>query len=273
MSSRVNSWPAVRSATLGLQGAEVKFKPKAKDPIKSGTSGQAGARVLFCSRNPSLRSLLFPLLMAERFAVEEPGPDEDPQRIMRLRSFDLILLDLKYLGPDACRQIRELSPRSGIIGIAAQGSAEDKTRILEAGADGYVAEPFEPREFLASMRAVLRRVPGSEAVKTQLKIGEFEIDLERRQFRRSGRPVHLTRKEFNLLAFMMQRTGVPLTHERLLRAIWGPEYGNELEYLRAYVWMIRKKIESNPNRPEYLRTETGIGYRFCDPQHSGVVEE
>jgi len=197
--------------------------------------------------------------------VEEPEEGTDPLRLVRKKSFDLVLLDLDMLGTEGCRRVREASPRSGIVAVANRHLDGGRARALEAGADECVTEPLEPRELLASLRAVLRRVPGPDAPQTMLHVGDFQMDLERRQLYRSGKAIHLTRKEFNLLAYMMQRAGTALSHERLLRAIWGPEYGNELEYLRAYVWMLRKKIETDPTNPEYLRTETGVGYRFQDP--------
>jgi len=122
------------------------------------------------------------------------------------------------------------------------------------------------RELIARLRAVLRRTHSPQTTEPRvLTAGELEIDLERRLSRRAGQPVHLAPKEFELLAFMMQNQGAPLTHTKLLRTVWGLEYGNELEYLRSYVKMLRKKIERDPSKPEYILTEPWVGYRFRNP--------
>ena len=143
---------------------------------------------------------------------------------------------------------------------------DDKVIGLEAGADDYLTKPFHLRELIVRLSAVLRRTRGIESRKLAvLQAGALTIDLPRRILWRSGLPVHLSPKEFDLLAFMMQNQGAPLTHVRLLRSIWGPEYGNELEYLRSYVRMLRKKIEEDPSHPEFIITEPWVGYRFCNP--------
>lgn len=115
------------------------------------------------------------------------------------------------------------------------------------------------------MRAVIRRTAPEEAALTTLQAGNLEINLEKRIFRRAGEIIHLTPTEFDLLAILMKNQGVPLTHAKLLRTIWGPEYGEELEYLRAYVKTLRKKIEDDPAQPKYILTEPWVGYRFQNP--------
>ncbi len=161
------------------------------------------------------------------------------------------------------------APHAGIIMLTVREFDEDKVRGLEAGADDYVTKPFKLRELTARVRAVLRRTsaqaPAEPAVR---EIGNLKIDFERRLFWRDNEEVHLTPKEFDLLAFMMKNAGFPLTHVKLLRSIWGPEYGGELEYLRSYVRMLRKKIESDPENPTYILTEPWVGYRFHDPSLS-----
>jgi two-component system KDP operon response regulator KdpE len=150
--------------------------------------------------------------------------------------------------------------------VTVRDSENDKVNALEAGADDYVTKPFRLRELIARLRAVLRRTHARDAAQPAvLTAGDLEMDLPRRLLRRGGQPVHLAPKEFELLAFMMQNQGVPLTHVKLLRAVWGIEYGNELEYLRSYVKMLRKKIEDDPAKPEYILTEPWVGYRFRNP--------
>jgi len=119
---------------------------------------------------------------------------------------------------------------------------------------------------VARLRAVQRRTQRNEAAEPEvLKAGNLELDVKRRLMWRGGTPVHLSPKEFDLLIYLMQNRDVPLTHARLLRALWGPEYGNELEYLRSYVKALRKKIEDDPAIPEYILTEPWVGYRFRNP--------
>jgi two-component system KDP operon response regulator KdpE len=225
--------------------------------------------VLVVDDEPALRKALRTSLIASGFAVEEARDGEEALLSARRHSFDLVLLDINMPGIngiDACRRMRGLSPHAGIIMITVRDFEDDKVRALEAGADDYVTKPFKLRELTARLRAVLRRtrVDGGAQLSV-LQAGKLKIDLERRLLWRSDEEVHLSPTEFDLLAFMMKNIGAPLTHVKLLRTIWGPEYGGELEYLRSYVRMLRRKIEDDPARPEYIQTEPWVGYRFRNP--------
>lgn len=217
----------------------------------------------------ALRKALRTSLTAVGFAVEEARNGEEALGAVRQREFDLVLLDINMPGLggiDACREIRGMAPQTGIVMITVRDSETDKVNALEAGADDYVTKPFRLRELVARLRAVLRRThPAEVAESSVLRAGSLEIDLRRHLLRRDGDPIHLSPREFELLAFMMRNQGVPLTHAKLLRAIWGVEYGSELEYLRSYVKMLRKKIEDDPSKPEYILTEPWVGYRFRNP--------
>jgi two-component system KDP operon response regulator KdpE len=225
--------------------------------------------VLVVDDEPSLRKTLRTSLTASGFVVEEACSGEEALGTVQRRPFDLVLLDINMPGIDgiaACRRIREISPHAGIIMITVRDVDDDKVRALEAGADDYVTKPFKLRELIARLRAVLRRTRLQDSAKpVALQIGILRIDFERRLLWREEEEVHLSPTEFDLLAFMMKNSGAPLTHVKLLRSIWGPEYGNELEYLRTYVRMLRKKIEIDPARPEYIVTEPWVGYRFHNP--------
>jgi two-component system KDP operon response regulator KdpE len=225
--------------------------------------------VLIVDDEPSLRKVLRTSLGAAGFTVEEARSGEEALEMAQNRAFDIILLDVNMPGVgglEACRRLRNLAPRSGILMITVRDMEEDKVQGLEAGADDYITKPFHLRELIARLRAVLRRrrVPETQDLLV-LQAGDLAMDLRRRVFWRSGVLVHLSPKEFDLLAFMMQNQDSPLMHARLLRSVWGPEYGNELEYLRSYVRMLRKKIEDDPSNPEYILTEPWVGYRFRNP--------
>ena len=169
-------------------------------------------------------------------------------------------------GIDACKRIRGFSPQAGIVMITVKELEEDKVRALEAGADDYVTKPFRLRELIARLRAVLRRLKVQDSAQpVTIKAGTLELDVVKRRLARQGEDIHLSPTEFDLLAFMMKNCDAPLTHVKLLRTVWGPEYGGELEYLRSYIRMLRKKIETDPTAPEYILTEPWIGYRFRNP--------
>src|SRR5580658_4686420 len=209
--------------------------------------------VLIVDDEPSLRKVLRTSLSAGGFTVEEARSGEEALGVVQHKSFDLVLLDVNMPGiggVEACRRLRDLTPRTGIVMVTVRDMEDDKVQGLEAGADDYVTKPFRLRELITRLRAVLRR---TRVVKTQelpvLQAGSLTMDLHRRILWRSGVPVHLSPKEFDLLAFMMRNQGEPLLHGRLLRSVWGPEYGNELEYLRSYMRMLRKKIEDDPSHP------------------------
>jgi two-component system KDP operon response regulator KdpE len=230
--------------------------------------------VLVVDDEPSLRKVLSTSLNAGGFTVEEARSGEEALEMAQQRAFALVLLDVNMPGiggVETCRRLRDLTPRTGIVMVTVRDMEDDKLRGLEAGADDYLTKPFHLRELIARLRAVLRRTRTLETQELQvIQAGALKMDLHRRILWRSGAPVHLSPKEFDLLAFMMKNQGSPLIHVRLLRSVWGPEYGNELEYLRSYVRMLRKKIENDASNPEYILTEPWVGYRFCNPNDQDV---
>jgi two-component system KDP operon response regulator KdpE len=141
-------------------------------------------------------------------------------------------------------------------------------QALDAGADDYITKPIRFGELVARLRAVIRRTASEDAEATVLHAGDLEINFEQRLLRKAGEVIHLTPTEFDLLALLMRNQGMPVTHVKLLRTVWGPEYGEELEYLRAYVKTLRKKIEEDPAQPRYILTEPWVGYRFHNPSDS-----
>jgi two-component system KDP operon response regulator KdpE len=225
--------------------------------------------VLVVDDETSLRHALRGSLTASGFAVEESRTGEEAVEAVREHPFDLVLLDINMRGIsgiEACRRIRAFGQHIGIVMVTVRETEDDKVRALDAGADDYITKPFLLRELIARLRAVLRRTHAkNEKEASVLQAGNLELDLERRLLTRGGAEIHLSPKEFELLAFLMKNQSAPLTHVKLLRAIWGPDYGNELEYLRSYIRMLRKKIEEDPAKPNYILTEPWIGYRFHNP--------
>lgn len=225
--------------------------------------------VLVVDDDAALRRTIRASLVTGGFTVEEVRTGQEAIAAVRRRAFDLVLLDINMPGMngiDTCRQIRTLAPRTGIVMVTVRDAEEDKVRALEAGADDFVTKPFRFRELIARLRSVLRRIRVDVEVESRvLQTGDLKIDLDHRQVWKGDEELHLSPKEFDLLSFLWKNQGVPLIHSKLLRMIWGPEYGNELEYLRTYVRMLRKKIEDDPANPKYILTEPWVGYRFCSP--------
>jgi two-component system KDP operon response regulator KdpE len=215
------------------------------------------------------RRVLRTSLTQSGFAIDEAQTGEEAVAILAGREFDLVLLDVNMPGMggvETCREIRAHLPKIGIVMITVQDGESEMVRALEAGADDYITKPIRFRELVARLRAVLRRLRIDDANEpTLLQAGDLMLDLNRRLLCRQGELVHLTPTEFELLALLMRNQGTPVTHTKLLRSVWGPEYGTELDYLRSFVKTLRQKIEDDPAKPKYIVTEPWLGYRFCDP--------
>lgn len=222
-----------------------------------------GAKILVVDDEPQIRRVLRATLSAEGYAIVEACDGEAALAEFRRERPDLVLLDMNMPGIDGLATCRELRAGSGapIIMLTVRSSEKDKVRSLDAGADDYVTKPFSMEELLARIRAALRRAAPNEAL-APVATKDLKIDFESRAVTVRGEPVHLTPKEFELLRHLVAHQGKPLSHRRLLQAIWGPDYGDETEYLRVTVNQLRKKIEPEPSRPRYILTEPWVGYRF-----------
>jgi two-component system, OmpR family, KDP operon response regulator KdpE len=187
--------------------------------------------------------------------------------LVRSEQFDAVLLDINMPGIggiEVCRIMRKVSPRLPIVMLTVQGSEDRKVEALNAGADDYITKPFQLRELTARLRAAVRRNRLTDDQNAAILIGDILLDPGRHLVEKKGRGVHLTPKQFELLNYLMAHAGRPIPHAKLLRSVWGPEYGNELEYLRTYIRQIRMKIEDDPADPRYLLTDSHIGYRFSE---------
>lgn len=181
---------------------------------------------------------------------------------------DLVILDLGLPdidGMEVTRRIRQWSTIP-IIVVSARGKEQDKVAALDAGADDYITKPFGAGELLARVRVALRHlaVARQETGDSQFTVRELTVDMGRRQVTVAGQAIHLTPNEYNLLAALAKNAGKVLTHRQLLREVWGPGSSTEAHYLRVYMNQLRQKIETDPSRPKYLVTETGVGYRLLD---------
>jgi two-component system, OmpR family, KDP operon response regulator KdpE len=225
--------------------------------------------VLIVDDERSIRVSLRTILSGLGFEIVEAARGEEALSLVRTAEFDAVLLDINMPGMggiDVCRVIRKNSPRLPIVMLTVQGSEDRKVEALDAGADDYITKPFQLRELIARLRAAVRRNSLSrEEDKSVIMIGDVCLDFDRHLVEKNGRMVHLTPKQFELLHFLMVNAGKPVPHAKLLRTVWGPEYGNELEYLRTFVRQVRMKIEDDPANPRYLLTESHIGYRFNEP--------
>jgi len=220
------------------------------------------ARVLVCDDEPQiLRALKVILRDAGYEAVPAAGGEEalDLAAVKPPAAaiVDLMLPDID--GVEVTERLREWSDMP-IIVLSALGEEEAKVRALAAGADDYVTKPFGPPELMARLEAVLRRAR-PEASEPMVRADGLEIDLAARAVRRDGETVHLTPTEFELLRALAQNRGRLMTHRSLLVEVWGPEYADDFQVLRAHVANLRRKIEP-PDGPRYIRTDPGVGYRF-----------
>ncbi len=217
----------------------------------------------------AFRRVLRTSLTQSGFVIDEAQSGEEAVAILSKYSFDLVLLDINMPGMggvQACREIRAQSQKIGIVMVTVRDGESEMVRALEAGADDYITKPIRFRELVARLRAVVRRLHIDDANEpTLLQAGDLELDINRRLLCRQGEVVHLTPTEFELLALLMRNQGTPVTHTKLLRSVWGPEYGTELDYLRSFVKALRQKIEKDPAKPKYIVTEPWLGYRFCNP--------
>jgi two-component system, OmpR family, KDP operon response regulator KdpE len=223
-------------------------------------------RILVVDDEPQIRRVLRATLTDQGYETLDAGSGDDALIMIRENHFGLVLLDMNMPGMgglEACRSIRAKS-KAAIIMLTVHNLEVEKVAALDSGADDYVTKPFIMAELLARVRSALRRVhaaperggPGS------VHLENLEINLATRRLIVSGREVRLTPRQFDLLNFFLSNPNVPIPHKRLLQGVWGPDYGDQVEYLRVFVNQLRKKLEPDPSKPRYLLTEPWVGYRF-----------
>jgi two-component system KDP operon response regulator KdpE len=227
----------------------------------------SAATILVVDDEPQIRRVMRTTLASHGYSVVEAHSGEEAFEKIRGGRPDLILLDVNMPGMsglETCSEIRASSDVP-IIMLTVRNSERDKVQALDAGADDYVVKPFSVEELMARIRAALRRAAPGEATPAFVS-DELKIDFEKRTVTVKDRPVRLTPKEFELLRQLVANQGKALGHRRLLQAVWGPDYGEETEYLRVFINQLRKKIEPDCRDPRYIHTEPWIGYRFDPPK-------
>ena len=225
------------------------------------------ANILVVDDEPQIRRVLRSTLSSQGYVITEARTGEEAVEWMRKQRPDLVLLDVNMPGIggiEACREIRRASD-APIIMLTVRHAERDKVAALDAGADDYVVKPFGMEELLARIRAALRRYAPGETLPSFVS-KDLTIDFESRLVTVRDREAHLTPKEYDVLKHLVANQGKPLTHRRLLQAVWGPDYGEETESLRVVINQLRKKLEGNPARPKYIITEPWVGYRFQAPR-------
>jgi two-component system KDP operon response regulator KdpE len=225
------------------------------------------ATILVVDDEPQIRRVLRSTLSSQGYVITEAKSGEEAVDLLRKEKPDLILLDVNMPGIggiEACREIRRASA-APIIMLTVRNAERDKVLALDAGADDYVVKPFGIEELMARIRASLRRYAPGDALPAFVS-REMTVDFESRKLTVRGEDVHLTPKEFEVLKLLIANQGKPLTHRRLLQAVWGPDYGEETDNLRVVINQLRKKIEIDLAHPKFILTEPWVGYRFEPPK-------
>jgi two-component system KDP operon response regulator KdpE len=236
-------------------------------PPQPDATPAGGATVVVIEDEPQIRRFLRAALVSRGYRVHEAATGRDGLTEAATRQPDTIILDLGLPdldGLEIIRRVREWSPVP-IIVLSARDQEGDKIKALDLGADDYVSKPFGVGELLARMRAALRHAALASQERSEPVFGldALQVDLMRRRVSVSGNEVHLTPIEYKLLTTLVRHAGNVVTHRQLLREVWGPSYEDQSHYLRVFMLQLRRKLEADPARPRYLRTEPGVGYRLA----------
>lgn len=224
-------------------------------------------RILICDDEPQITRVLRITLTTCGYEVRVAADGESALDTFNDWQPDLVVTDLAMPnmdGRELCRRLRLVS-LVPIIVLSVSGEEKTKVDVLDAGVDDFITKPFSMEEFLARVRATLRRAPVPSPEELDLPVlvtSDFQVDVQTRKVIVLGKEIHLTPKEFDLLAHLMKHPGKVVTHRKLLSAIWGAAYGEETEYLRVFIGQLRKKVEPDPASPRYILTASRIGYRF-----------
>lgn len=221
-------------------------------------------KILVVDDEPKIRLFIRTNLEARGYEVHLAQDGVEAVEKAALVSPDVIVLDVnmpRMDGIEACRRIREWT-NTPIIILSVREDEKDKVKALNEGADDYVTKPFGIEELLARIKVALRHSAGSITSASVFTAHDLEVDLSQHVVKRRGEIIKLTRTEYELLAYLVSHHGKVLTHKELLHNVWGPEYGEESEYVRVFINQLRRKVEDDPSNPQFILTEPRIGYRF-----------
>jgi two-component system KDP operon response regulator KdpE len=225
----------------------------------------SAGRILVVDDEPQIRRIMRTTLTGAGYEVDDAKTGEEALEKLRDYHPDLVLLDMNMPGMGGlatCREIRA-GTGVGIIMLTVRNTEADKVAGLDAGADDFVTKPFSTPELLARIRAALRRVPASpQSLPARIRAGKLVIDFTGRTAFNGARTSHLTPKELDLVRYLISHANEAVAHRELLQAVWGPDYGDQVDYLRVFIRNLRKKIEADPDHPELVTTEPWVGYRF-----------
>ncbi len=224
----------------------------------------AQPRILVVDDEPQIRRFLRAGLSTQGYEIIEAATCSEALNRARLDKPDLLILDLGLPDGDGCEVIVKLRETSQVpvIVLSVRASEADKIQALDAGADDYVTKPFSVGELLARIRSALRHVAVTEAGEPEFVGGRLRVDFVRRIVLLDGKELHLSRKEYEILRHLTANAGKVLTHQHLLREIWGKNFTEQTQYLRVYIGQLRQKLERDSTQPEMILTEPGVGYRF-----------
>ncbi len=232
--------------------------------------------ILIVDDEPQIRRVIKAALSKQGYVVADARSGEAALDMIREERFDMVILDRNMPGIgglETCRTIRDTSDM-GIIMLTVRKAEEERIEALDAGADDYVTKPFSMPELSARIRSNLRRVPSvSHAGAQAVRFGNVSVDLATHHLSVSGIDVRLTPKQFEVLAHLIENPNESIPHARLLQAVWGPDYRDQVEYLHVVVNQLRKKIELDPSHPRYIITEPWFGYRFQLPDDADLRAE
>ena len=224
------------------------------------------SKILVVEDDAGIRQSLFETLGGLGFAVGEAHNGEDALVRLRMVNYDAVLLDINMPGmggKEACKRMALRFPRLPIIMLTVRDDEEDIVETLDSGATDYITKPFQMGELTARIRSAIRRASIPPVVSdTPLIVGDVVLDRSRRRVEKSGNELRLAPKEYETLRVLMEHAGRPVRHDQLLQNVWGPEYGQEREYLRVVVNQLRRKLEDDPGSPTYILTDSSVGYRF-----------
>ena len=226
-----------------------------------------GTRVLVVDDEPQIQNMLRVALGAAGYEVLSAITGAEALRVLATKAPDAIVLDLGLPdrdGKEVLEQIRTFS-QVPVIVLSARDREAEKIAALDLGADDYVEKPFGIGELMARLRTASRHAAAGRHQLTRVSVGSLTIDMDKRLITRDGTPLRLTPKEYDLLAVLARNAGRVVTHRQILSAVWGPAHRDDTQYLRVFIGQLRAKIERDPSAPSLVKTESGVGYRFSEP--------